>query len=89
MTTEPNFCSLTYAMAYLFLVYIIMYSPTLDIDTGSKAYIIGAYTDFYPCIVNPSYTLYASPAIRAKMSEYLIPYFIRRRLLNTEVEIIS
>ena len=42
-----------------------------SLDVGTRAFVIAAYSDFFPCIYGPSILLYAAPVFREKMTSYV------------------
>ena len=48
-----------------------MYSVYLpmELDTGTRAYILAVYTDLYPCIIFPMSIIFGSPTVSRKFSE--------------------
>ena len=55
-----------------------MYSVYLpmELDTGTKAYILAVYTDLYPCIIFPMSIIFGSTTVSRKFSENLKKYCI-------------
>ena len=56
----------------LILVYIPMYEPSIDLDVGTKCYILTVYSDLYPCIITPAGVIYAAPTVRTQMKSHLM-----------------
>ena len=54
-----------------FLVFAILYGIPIEMDAGTRAFVIAAYSDFFPCIYGPSVLLYAAPVFREKMTSYV------------------
>ena len=50
-----------------------MYEPYVNLDSGTKAYFIAVYFDFYPCILTPIAVIYGAPSVQSELKSYLMP----------------
>ena len=51
-----------------FLVYAIVYGISIEMDTGTRAFVLALYSDFFPCIAMPAVLYYSAPVFRDKIS---------------------
>ena len=52
--------------------YAIIYSLSISMDAGTRAYILALYSDMFPCVISPMIVLFGAPSVRRKFKNIKI-----------------